>query len=95
MEPSEASRTDTPSSLPPLDRELAKLQGAFSGWRIWYVPRAQEHGGTVWCAQRLPLLNTDSAEHLAADMLDVDQRYSTEPYEADLPPVRRIHPASP
>jgi len=55
-------------TLHTLDRQLGELQARFPGWRIWYVPRDKAHGGTIWCAQPLPLINTDTAEHLAAEI---------------------------
>jgi hypothetical protein len=55
-------------SLSQYDRDLAALQARFPGWRIWYVPRAKEHGGTIWCAQPGPLINTDSPDHLAQEI---------------------------
>ena len=85
MEPSAASKPDAhqPSRLPPLDRELTQLREAFPGWRIWYVPHAI--GPTRWCAQRLPLLGADSPAELGEYMREVDEHYSTAPYEDDEP----------
>ncbi len=54
-----------------MDRERAKLQDRHPGWNIWYVPRAC--GPTVWCAQREPLLNTDSPDHLSEAIREVER----------------------
>lgn len=53
------------------DGKLAELKLRFPGWVIWYVPRVV--GPTVWCAQPKPLINTDSPEHLAGDILTVER----------------------
>ncbi len=56
--------------LTDLDKQLAELQERHPGWRIWFVPHLG--GQVVWCGQREPLLNTDSAEHLSAAIRDVE-----------------------
>jgi hypothetical protein len=54
-------------SLDYCDQMKAELQKRFPGWNIWYVPC---YGGTVtWCAQPLPVINSDSPEHLAEEIL--------------------------
>jgi hypothetical protein len=62
-------RASTPS-LHQFDAELDRLKAAYPGWNIWYVPRVIGH--TVWCAQPLPLINTDSPEHLAQEIEDAN-----------------------
>jgi hypothetical protein len=49
--------------LAELDRTLAELMNEFPGWRIWYVYHPD---AITWCAQRMPVLNTRSAEDLGA-----------------------------
>lgn len=58
----------TASPLHALDQRLAELRERFPGWNLWYVYRAKEHGGPIWCGQPLPLINTDSPEHLAQEI---------------------------
>jgi hypothetical protein len=73
-----------PARLSVFDARLAKLKDAFPGWRIWYVPGFDGRQRTIrWCAQRHPLLNCDSPETLGDAMLDVDEHYSSGPYESD------------
>jgi hypothetical protein len=75
-----------------LDRLKAELLAAVTGWNVIYRPHA--NGSVEWEAYRLPLLQADSPEHLAEEMLEVDERYSAGPHEADEPePVRRIRPS--
>lgn len=45
------------------DRRKRELEERHPGWNIWYVPHLDRT--TTWCAQRNPLLNEDSAEHLS------------------------------
>jgi hypothetical protein len=54
-----------------LDEAKAELERNHPGWRVWYVPRAT--GDVRWCAQRHPLLNDDSPDHLAESMDEVDE----------------------
>ncbi len=50
-----------------LDRMKAELQEQFPGWNIWFVPHTTGH--VVWCAQPWPLINSTSAAHLAAEII--------------------------
>jgi hypothetical protein len=47
------------------DRLKAELEERFPGWQVWYVPLTPSRG-TIWCARRIPQLEAESAEDLAA-----------------------------
>ena len=53
------SRAEGGARLQGNDILRAELQAQFPSWRFWYIHRAV--GGYTWCAQRLPLLETDTA----------------------------------
>jgi hypothetical protein len=49
-----------------LDTTKRELEKNFPGWHIWYVPRTDRT--VTWCAQPWPLINSQSPEHLAAEI---------------------------
>jgi len=65
------------------DDRLRDLRDRFPGWRIWYVPCYGK--GLTWCAQPLPHLEADSAEHLAEYIADAHQDTDTNPALHQLP----------
>lgn len=64
------------SYLGGLDKIRAELQEQFPGWQIWFVPRSGRT--TTWCARPWPLLNTDSPEQLAADIIHAHEEAAAE-----------------
>jgi hypothetical protein len=64
------------SLLHSLDEQLTALKAKHPGWRVWYVPRAAEHGGVVWCAVREPTINTDTPEHLSEEIELAEKEHS-------------------
>jgi hypothetical protein len=54
------------TSLTGLDRQKQALEEQFPGWHVWFIPRSD--GSVAWCAQPWPLINSQSPEHLAAEI---------------------------
>jgi hypothetical protein len=52
--------------LPALDAIRHELERKFPGWHVWPVPKST--GDVTWCAQPWPLINSQSPEHLAAEI---------------------------
>ncbi len=63
-------------NLPELDRIKHELEQQFPGWHLWYVPRSK--GGVTWCAQPWPLINSQSPEHLAAEIMQAHTEASAD-----------------
>jgi hypothetical protein len=51
-----------------LDRTKRELEAQFPGWHIWYVPHLDR--SVTWCAQPWPLINSQSPEHLTAEITE-------------------------
>ena len=62
----------------PNDAAIKRLEADWPNWQIWVVNRVV--GGPVWCAKRWdwqpgqPVLNEDSAEHLAEALAEEAER---------------------
>ena len=56
------------SFLKGLDNTKRELEAQFPGWHIWYIPHLNR--SVTWCAQPWSLINSQSPEHLAADITE-------------------------
>jgi len=62
----------------PTDAKVAALERDWPSYQVWVVNRL--YGGPVWCARRWdwqpgqPVLNEDSAEHLAESLAEQAER---------------------